>query len=249
MGTAPVGPQFLLDREAVRAVDRESIDRYGIPGLLLMENAARGVADEVERIANTARRRNMTIWCGPGNNGGDGYAAARHLHNRGFDVTIVAVGVPRPESDAGRNRAICEAMHLPIETWAGDSSKTETTDAVLVDAVLVDALLGTGLDRDVEGAIGAAIDRINRLHDAGAAVIAVDIPSGLDADSGRPLGRAVVADATVTFVAAKPGLLAASAARHVGRLSIADIGAPRELIERHSSPTPRRRGEDAGTRS
>jgi len=239
--SAASGPT-VLSRAAVRRVDAEAMETFGIPGIVLMENAARAVAVEALAIANAKRRTHATIFCGPGNNGGDGYAAARHLHNAGLGVTVVAVGMPRARTDAAMNLDICRRMGIAIVEFANLDPAAGDADA---DTMVIDALLGTGLDRAPEGALRTAIERVLALGDAGAPVVAIDLPSGLDADTGEPLGLAVRATCTVTLVAAKPGLLVPSAATYTGRLVIADIGVPKELVARLATRMPRRRGPDA----
>jgi NAD(P)H-hydrate epimerase len=218
------GAAIVLDRDSVREVDRSAIEEYGIPGIVLMENAARGLAvialDMLRDAAHDPPR--ALVVCGRGNNGGDGYALARHLVNAGVEVRLAALGEPGPASDAGINASICRHMGMPrvdIE---------EIGDAASFD-LIVDAIFGTGLDRPLEG---AALEAVRWLNCAGRPVLAVDVPSGLDCDTGRPLGDAVRADRTATFVAMKSGLLQARARPYAGRVEVVDIGAPRALIER-----------------
>jgi NAD(P)H-hydrate epimerase len=227
---------LVLDRRSVREVDRAAIADYGIPGIVLMENAARALADEAIRMLATAGCKpgrtpgSVLIVCGPGNNGGDGYASARHLHNHGVAVTLAPIGEPREGSDAAVNARIGRLMNLPL---------VRLDDAALGERdLIIDALLGTGLERPVEGEAASAIAWMNR---AGVPVLAADVPSGLDCDTGRALGDAVRAARTVTFVALKPGFLVPSSRAYTGDVVVADIGAPRELIERlaRASMAPR----------
>jgi len=211
----------MLDRATVRSIDRAAIETYGIPGLVLMENAARGLRDVILSMHEPSPAATVMIVCGSGNNGGDGYAVARHLANAGFTVRVIGVGSPAPESDAGVNRAICLRMGLQPESFDEAVGASPRFD------LLVDALLGTGLTRPVRGDAARCIAWMN---DAGVPIVAVDVPSGLDCDTGRPLGDAVRATVTVTFVAAKPGLVAPDAREHVGRLEVVDIGAPIHLM-------------------
>ena len=220
--------QYILDRESVRAVDRAAVEEYGIPGIVLMENAARGLADQALRMLAEAPNSHPTalIVCGSGNNGGDGYALGRHLHNAGVNVVLVHLGEPRAGADAAIHREICQKMGLcevPLEKIA------TRADADLI----VDAIFGTGLDRAVRGPAAQAIEWING---PSAPVLAVDVPSGLDCDTGEVLGTAVRADCTVTFVAKKPGLIKAAAKEYVGKVVVADIGAPIELVQRLGRP-------------
>lgn len=199
-----------VTRAQMRRIDALAIGEYGIPSLALMENAGRAVADAV------AGSRVLVV-CGRGNNGGDGYVAARHLANRGRVVTLLEEGEPRGDAAVmavGARRLCARATEFPAGGF---------------DAI-VDALYGTGLDRPVEGRGAELIDRINA---AGVPVTAADVPSGLDADTGRPLGRAVRAAVTVTLGLPKAGFAAGAA--WVGRVIVADIGLPRALLE---SPPP-----------
>lgn len=223
---------FFLSRDAVRAVDRAAIEVYGIPGAVLMENAAIGLADEaIHWLGAGALGAKVLIICGSGNNGGDGYALARHLHNRGARPVLVPLGEPRPGSDAALNLAICRRMGLP-EVAPADLDRHRDADLV------VDAIFGTGLDRPVAGAAAEAIAWINR---SGRRVLAVDVPSGLDCDTGRPLGAAVRAGRTVTFVAPKPGFAMPGAGEYTGAVTVVGIGAPVELIARFGRPAADRR--------
>ena len=222
-------PILIYSREAVRRVDAEAIASYGIPGIVLMENAARGSADLAhDMLAALDRPARILVACGTGNNGGDGWAAARHLSNRGHDVRIAALGPSREGSDAAVNARIAEAMRLPVETDVA-------LNASGVDLV-IDALLGTGLDRDVSG---RARDWIEAINAQSAPVLALDLPSGLDTDTGRPLGTAIRADCTATFVGWKQGFLEDGAATWLGRVEVIDIGIPLLLKVRHGrSMTP-----------
>ena len=186
-----------------------------------MENAARGIADVVAKYAKGVSGP-IAVICGPGNNGGDGFAAARHLHNLGLAPHLHLVTPPeafRDGSDAGVNLAIARAMGIPVR---GD---LELQDV----AVVVDALFGTGLSRPVRAPYNAAIEAINA---AARLTIAVDLPSGLDADTGEVLGVAVRAHVTATMVAPKVGFAFGEGPTHVGEVVVVDIGCPRELIDR-----------------
>ena len=223
--------EYVLDRESVRAVDRAAVEEYGIPGIVLMENAARGLADQALRMLGDAQNSPPTtlIVCGSGNNGGDGYALGRHLHNASVKVVLVQLGEPRAGSDAAINREICQKMELP-EIALDDVASNADAD------LIVDAIFGTGLDRPVRGPAAEAIGWMNATS---APVLAVDVPSGLDCDTGELLGKTVRADCTVTFVAKKPGLLAATAKEYAGKVVVADIGAPIELVRRFGRPIDR----------
>jgi NAD(P)H-hydrate epimerase len=213
---------YVLDRESVRAVDRAAIAEYGIPGVVLMENAARALA--VEALAMLADTNgSVAIVCGSGNNGGDGWALGRHLHNAGANVTIAPLGDPREGGDAAVNCGICRKMKL--REIAADDLPAQLQGCDLV----VDAIFGTGLDRAVTGSAAEVIERIN---ESGRPVLAVDVPSGLDCDSGEPMGKTVRATRTVTFVARKPAMNVDAARVYTGQVVVGDIGAPVELLAR-----------------
>lgn len=232
---------YVFDRAGVRRVDGEAVERFGIPGIVLMENAARHAADVALGLVRDSEKPRVVIVCGSGNNGGDGFAVARHLSNAGIEV-VVAMLTPVKElkGDAAINARIVAAMGVEMEALrvgVGGKVARLTRDADLV----VDAILGTGLDRSVAGKCLDAIRGINRWRERAegrggrsAAVLALDIPSGLDCDTGEPLGdlsRAVRADVTVTFAGLKRGFLSRGAWDFLGEVVVADIGVPRALLE------------------
>jgi len=217
----------VLTREQVRRLDGLAIEELGIPGVVLMENAGRGAAEQVRGLLGDGRR--VRIVCGGGNNGGDGFVIARHLHNAGVEVACWLLGSADDlGGDAATNHAICRAMGLTVERY--DPSRQAALLAALKGCdVVVDAILGTGFRGEVRSPADRAIAAINA---SGRPVLAVDVPSGLDCDTGRPAEPCVQATVTVTFAAAKVGLLAAAARESVGRLVVASIGTPPELAER-----------------
>jgi NAD(P)H-hydrate epimerase len=223
---------YIMDLAASRQLDAQATSHYGIPGIVLMENAARGATEVALQMLGSRTR--VHVVCGPGNNGGDGWAMARHLHNAGCDVTLTPIGMPREGSDAAANAATVHRMSIDIIPW---------TDANDVDLV-VDALLGTGLDREVEGVIRELIESINSTE---AQVLAIDLPSGLDADTGCPLGLAVRADATATFAGWKLGFMEQESVRWTGEIHTVDIGVPCELAQSLGSPLLRAERHGRGT--
>lgn len=230
------GPLYLLNREASRTIDRLAHDEFGIPSIVLMENASRHVADVALDELEDVDDPSILVVCGPGNNGGDGLAAARHLSNAGVRVTIALAADPaRLSGDAAVHLAVVRRMGLPIREIAPG---TATPDAFAGSHLIIDALFGTGLDRPVQAAHAEVIRALNAARAAGATVLAVDLPSGLDADSGKALGVAVQADLTVTFCGLKPCFLSLEGQALVGELVVADIGAPRVLLERLGKRLP-----------
>ncbi len=204
----------LVGAATMRALDRHTIETLGVPGDVLMESAGRAVVEVVlaERAGSAAP---VLVVCGAGNNGGDGFVVARHLHLLGVPVRVLLVGERRKvRGDAATNATRLEKLGVAIATSAPRSA---------LAVVIVDALLGTGLDRAVTGAAAAAIRRINAARPA-SRVVAVDLPSGLDADTGQVHGIAVQADVTVTIGLPKLGLAQEPGRSLAGRIVVARIG-------------------------
>jgi hydroxyethylthiazole kinase-like uncharacterized protein yjeF len=204
----------LLTTGEMAEVDRLAI-ADGIPGIELMENAGRAVADATAMM----QRRRITVVAGPGNNGGDGFVAARHLSRRGFAVRLFFVGDPKKlKGDAA----------LAAERWSGAVEKA--SPAALTDCdIIVDALFGAGLDREVEGLPRVMIDAMNA---SGVPVIAVDLPSGVNGTSGTVMGAAVLATRTVTFFRRKTGHLLLPGRLRCGAIEVTDIGIPESVLEK-----------------
>jgi NAD(P)H-hydrate epimerase len=220
-----------LTREQVRDVDRRAIEELGIAGVVLMENAGRQAADVAERMLRDARGRRAIILAASGNNGGDGFVIARHLLVRGLEPRVLLAADPaRLTGDALANFRLLAPLGIPVTVLSGDAAAMAATvvQAAEEAELIVDALLGTGLAGEVRDPLRSIIEAIHRCHAGGVAVLAVDIPSGLDADTGRPLGAAVKADVTVTFVAAKKGFAAKESRAYTGKVIVADIGVPGE---------------------
>lgn len=219
MGTMP----YNLYRAAqIRKLDHIAIKDYGIPGETLMERAGAAAYDLLRHRWPQAKR--ICVLCGVGNNGGDGFVVARLAHEGGLEVNVFQTGKRNILKGAALNAA--QAMGetgleaLPFTSQALDSCE-----------VIVDALLGTGLDREVEGEWRMAIEAINR---ANSAVLAVDIPSGLHADSGRVLGDAVRADMTITFIGMKQGMLTGYGPDYCGEILFNDLQVPADVYEQQS---------------
>ena len=244
----------VLSADQCREIDRRSTEEFGVSTLLLMENAGRAVAriahgylaNLLEDDSSTtspaylwmdnlatgspvdlrpAAAARIAIVCGPGNNGGDGFAAARHLANWGFELDVFLSGdAEKISGDAAVNHSAVLKRGIAVHPAEGEGFRAALKDADLI----IDALLGTGLRGEVMDRAAAVIEEITS---AGTPVIAVDIPSGLHSDTGEALGCAVAADITVTFGAAKPGHLLHPGSRHTGRLLVADIGIPTPLLQ------------------
>lgn len=228
IGTGP-GAGRVYTRAELREIDRLAVERWGVPSIVLMENASRGLAGLVMREpALRASPGRVVVVAGPGNNGGDGLAAARHLANAGIDVGVWLIEPGREvRGDAAINLRVAQQMGLIVDgpEWCDGPQWCDGPAAV------VDAMFGTGLERPMTGEAARAAGVIAAWRAAGARVIAADVPSGLDADVGVREGWPVVrADVTASFVGFKPGLLTAAGAGASGRVELVDIGAPRALV-------------------
>lgn len=224
----PARADIMLTRAQVREVDRIAIEEYGIPGIVLMENAGRGAANIIEREA--PGQTSVAIVCGRGNNGGDGFVIARHLANHGRSVRVfLACCSDALAGDAAVNYAIARRMSLPMTPFATPDAITAATSALHACPVIVDAVLGTGF----QGAVRSPLDQVVRAITSArrSIVFGIDVPSGLDCDTGVPTNATVAAAHTITFVAAKTGFAAPQAAAYVGKVHVVDIGAPREIID------------------
>jgi NAD(P)H-hydrate epimerase len=221
---SPDTPCTVMTRDEVRAFDARAINEFGIPGMVLMENAGRSCASLIREKLQDAGRRKVCIFCGTGNNGGDGYVVARHLINDRFEVATAVCGEPdKIKGDARINLNILERMGGRIE-WL-DPSDTDLPEKVhsltAGGAMIVDGLLGTGLRGQLSDTYKRLIETLNACD---CPILAIDIPSGLDCDSGEPLGAAIQAAWTVTFVAVKKGFTSACAERYTGDIFVASIG-------------------------
>ncbi|MDH3973816.1 MAG: NAD(P)H-hydrate dehydratase [Deltaproteobacteria bacterium] len=223
----------VVTADEMREIDRRAIEEFGIPGVVLMENAGRGAAEIIAEITHETDAGRVLVIAGKGNNGGDGHVVARHLVNRGIDCEILLVGkIKDVKGDARINLDTAIKMGIEIREETGDISVVENviTGAHLV----VDGLLGTGLAKEVSGFYEQVIEAINS---SDLPVVSLDIPSGLDSTTGRPLGLAVEADVTVTFCLPKTGAVIYPGADYVGQLEVADIGVPYALLEDREKKT------------
>jgi len=217
----------IVSSQQMKELDRRAIEDYGIPSLLLMENAGRGVA---EVIFNIARPGRVTIFVGKGNNGGDGLVTARHLHNRGFQVFVAMLSNPSElKNDPALNYGIISKMKIPTTEISTVSGKEDLLSTVEKSDVIVDAIFGVGLQKSVGGVFKSAIESIN---EKGRTVVSVDVPSGLDADTGEILGSAVRATHTTTLGLPKKGLFAGNGPDHAGKICVIDIGIPAEELKK-----------------
>ncbi len=221
---------YELSVENARELDRRAVEEYGMDSIVLMENAAIGLWKHAMQMLDGIPDPRVLICCGPGNNGGDGFALARHLHNSRIPVRIVCTHDAQTYSgDAAKNLRIIERMG--IETVRIQDLLTQPANDAA--PLMLDALFGTGLSRPIEGEASELISWINRARvRSGSRVLAVDAPSGLDAQTGRPLNHCVIkADRTVTFAGIKPGMSRVEALEYLGDVHVVPIGVPIELLE------------------
>jgi NAD(P)H-hydrate epimerase len=230
---------YVFSRDAVRRLDRLAVQEFGIPSIVLMENAARHVADVALDGLESIETPKVLIVCGPGNNGGDGLAAARHLHNAGLRVTIfLCASAAQYTGDARLNLDI--VTHMGLRIFQMDAEKSAKS--------LQAAASGLGAT-DLEPPFEKLVTEINGLGADGIPILAVDLPSGMDADTGVPRRVAVRASVTVTFAGIKEGFFALEAQPFLGEVVVADIGAPRELLDRLGRRLNKPLAPDAGPAS
>jgi len=243
---------FALSRDEVRELDRRAIEEFGVLGIDLMENAGRGCADLLMRL--NSGKKPVVILCGPGNNGGDGFVIARQLLSQGWPVHVcvfsqlgmIASGDsvaadPKLSHDATKNyvllRRIASPRLVSPRFWNADKRVREQLFKEIDSADwIVDALFGTGLCRPLGTPYDEVVARVNASQHP---VLAVDIPSGLDCDTGAPLGPTIRATHTATFVALKKGFLNPASREWTGEVHVVDIGAPRILIEEYQQRSVR----------
>ena len=220
---------LVLSAKEMAGLDERTIREVGIPGIVLMENAARGAADFFLRIVPDLIDRRITVVAGSGNNAGDGFALARIYRSKGAQVSVVCLRSPKVLSgDALTNFQILERIAIPVTVW--DEAKDFDTqwEPVRQSGAVIDAVLGTGLKSEVKGLYRDIIERLNGLD---IPLLSVDIPSGLDATTGRPLGAAIKATATATFGFLKVGHLIERGPELAGQVEVIDIGIPPSLVQ------------------
>ena len=217
----------VLSRAQMRDYDRYAVETCHVPGLVLMENAGRGAMDVIERVVPIAKLKTLVV-CGEGNNGGDGFVVARHLLSRGFDVHVfLTAASEKVMGDARVNHDAYIDLGGPYTQASEDDDPQALLHAIAHADLIIDAIFGTGLRRPVMEHLAQVIDAINA---AGARRIALDLPSGLDADTGAPLGATVRAHHTITFGHLKVGLLTPEGARHAGEVHVVDLGVPHNIV-------------------
>ena len=222
--------EMSLTREEMRELDRKAIEEYKIPGIILMENAGRNVAEEILKMLDDPQQAKVAILCGKGNNGGDGFVVARHLRNHGISVNVFLVAKISDilkDGDAGTNLQILLNMKIPVKEILDISGVNSILKELNNYNILVDALFGTGLSGDVREPFKTLIDGVNNLNKP---IVSVDIPSGLDSNTGKILGAAIKATKTVTFAASKKGFYSEDGPHYTGEILVTDISIPKHLL-------------------
>ena len=220
---------LLVTASEMQAMDRDTIDNFGIPGIVLMECAGRGATRSLVKNCIGTAMCNVGIMAGRGNNGGDGFVIARHLSHRGIPVTVYLLSDKnKVKGDAAVNLALLPKLQIPVIELPDIEAFQAQKKTMHRHDVWVDAILGTGLKSEVTGYFKTVIDFINQLQKT---VFAVDIPSGLNADTGQPCGCCIRAQATATFGFAKIGHLVYPGAAYTGDLDVIDIGIPPHVAE------------------
>jgi len=217
----------------MRDLDRKAIEEFGVPGVVLMENAGRGAVEAALQMLEGADREPPTVLvCGKGNNGGDAYVVARHLHSLGRPVEVFLTHEPEAiHGDARTNLEILQRTQgVPIRVLSDENQYGRLVDLLARAPLIVDGLLGTGLVRTVAAPFDRIIGLVNDLRRP---ILSLDVPSGLDSDTGQVLGVSVQATTTVTFALPKRGLLLGKGPQVAGTLVLVDIGMPLDLLAPH----------------
>ena len=210
-------PEALYTAAQTRELDRVAIEEYGVAGATLMQRAGEAAFDLLR--ARWPRARRIALLCGPGNNGGDGYVIARLAQAAGFAPVVIGIGeTGKTKGDAASARERCRSAGIAINEFHADLLQGND--------VLVDAMLGTGLEREINGEWLAAIEAVNQSR---IPALAVDVPSGLHADTGRLMGAAIRARATMTFIGLKAGLFTGAGRDHAGEIFFNDLGVPPDI--------------------
>ena len=225
----------MLSREQCRRVDRIAIEQFQIPGLILMENAGRNCAEQLISRCDQKHlaQQSAVILCGPGNNGGDGFVIARQLYTRGLRVKVILLSAPESYAgDALVNLKALSGLQLPViefdQRWTDEQIAEVISEANGISATwIVDALLGTGAKGEPRPPMDRVIGIANRID---VRRLAIDIPSGLDSDTGQTSRSTFAADITCTFIDRKIGFDNPAAATWLGEVIVVGIGAPPEIL-------------------
>lgn len=221
---------YLVTAGEMQEMDRMTIESFGIPGRVLMENAGRGATQMLLDLFPDIRKKKVGVMAGRGNNGGDGFVIARYLFGCGVDVTVYLLARKNQiKGDAEANLSLISRLGVRVEEIPSQSDFDNHRADIVHREIWIDAILGTGLKSDVKGYFKDVIRFINELNRA---VFSVDIPSGLDSDTGHPHGVCINATATSTFAFAKSGHILHPGSHYTGRLGIVDIGIPQYIVEK-----------------
>jgi len=220
---------LIVTASEMAQLDRKTIEEVGIPGIVLMENAGRGAAAFYREIIPDLVERRITIVAGSGNNGGDGFVLARLFHEQSANVRVVCLRPPEKlQGDALTNFRILSKLAVQVLVWDEEYDFDSQLKWIEEADVIIDAILGTGLNNEVRGLYRDLIEAINKMQKT---VLAVDVPSGLDASTGKILGTAIRADATATFGLPKIGQVIEPGEEYVGKLKVVDIGIPANVVK------------------
>ena len=215
--------------DEMQRIDRLATQKYGIPEIVLMENAGLRVTEIALQMLSRLDGKKVEIFCGRGNNGGDGFVVARHLINRGLDVDIYLMGeLNAVKSSALTNLQILLKMGKGVEEITDKDILTRIEKKLKSTHLIIDALFGTGIKGQIKDPEKTLIQLLNKSRKP---ILSVDIPSGLSADSGEVLGGAIKATKTVTFALAKKGFFQGQGPDYTGELIVADIGIPLQLLQ------------------
>jgi NAD(P)H-hydrate epimerase len=221
--------------EQMQELDRKAIETYRIPGIVLMENAGRGATEAIFKAFPDLQKMKIAIITGKGNNGGDGFVVARYLMNAGVHVKVYLLADPKVlRGEAETNSQIFQRMKGEVISVPSSKDYQKVKKELEKFDLLIDAIFGTGLDAEVRGYYREVIDHLNTLQKP---IVAIDIPSGLDANTGKPLGTAIRASLTVTFGLPKIGHLIPPGPEYVGEVKVIDIGYPRRLEDEEKIQT------------
>ncbi len=213
----------------MREVDSITIEEVGIPGIVLMENAGTGIVRTMERVIKNLARKKVLVVCGKGNNGGDGFVIARHLFLKSVNLQIILLGTVKSlQGEARTNADSARKLNIPLLEMT-QANSSQLSHALRHSQVIVDAIFGTGLTRKVDGLTASVIRKLNV---SGKFVVAVDIPSGIDSDTGQLSGPHIQADLTLALAAFKRSHFLFPAAEAMGAIELIDIGIPTSVIDR-----------------
>lgn len=218
-----------ITAKQIQNLDRKAIEQYGIPSIVLMENAGRAVTEETLKDFKKTRKLKVGIFCGLGNNAGDGFVAARHLLNKGIEAKVFLIGrAGQLKADAAVNYRILKNCGRKISEISEFNKPVQK--AVAQADIIIDAIFGVGLNREITEPFKSIIQSLNR---SGKRILAVDVPSGLNATTGKIYGVCIKAHKTVTFSFPKTGFFRNRGPLYIGKVVVVNIGIPLEIHDRN----------------